>query len=185
MVKKFIDKKKATTYKLIYRSQEDPLAFEEGTTERVFVAVGGKDEHKASKGKQPEDQTLEQSIRDLKLAGITEEDMEDEEAGKAALYGIYLDDREYDYTKHLRPVGSGGGILLEAAAKKEKFSGIQIMDVDEDEDGVGASSLIPIQAQPSAHRMDIKSAAFPTGLQPSMNTNLREVLEALDEEDVE
>ncbi|KAI7830030.1 Low temperature viability protein-domain-containing protein [Kickxella alabastrina] len=152
MVKKFIDKKKATTYKLVYRSQEDPLAFEEGTTERVFVAVGGKDELKASKGKQPEDQTLEQS----------------------RVYGIYLDDREYDYTKHLRPVGSGGGILLEAAAKKEKFSGIQIMDVDEDDDGVGASGLIPIQAQPSAHRMDIKSAAFPTGLQPSMNTNLRE-----------
>ncbi|KAJ2865886.1 Protein ltv1, partial [Coemansia asiatica] len=131
MGKKFIDKKHATTYKLVYRSQEDPLAFEEDSSERVFVEVdrrGREIKKPRNKGKEPEDQTLQQSLRDLRLDVITEQDMEEEEeeedeeeAGRAALYGIYLDDRQYDYTKHLRQIGSGaGGILLEASGTAEK-----------------------------------------------------------------
>lgn len=27
-------------------------------------------------------------------------------AGEAAKYGIFFDDREYDYTKHLKPIGT-------------------------------------------------------------------------------
>ncbi|KAJ1720662.1 Protein ltv1, partial [Coemansia erecta] len=131
----------------------------------------------SAKGKEPEGQTLQQSLADLNL-GITEQDLAQDEAGRAALYGVYLDDRDYDYTKHLRPVGSGGGVILEAPGRKEKTLGIQILDGDAEGDG-----LLPAEVLPSSHRMDIKSEAFPTGPQPFMDRNLREVLEALDEEE--
>ncbi|KAJ1818949.1 Protein ltv1 [Coemansia sp. RSA 2598] len=195
MGKKFIDKKHATTYKLVYRSQEDPLAFEEGGSERVFVQVDrkGREIRKPrGKGKEPEDQTLQQSLRDLRLDEITEQDMEKEEAGKAALYGIYLDDREYDYTKHLRQIGSGG-VLLEASTNDEKKEAVMIMDMEKDNwaaeasgsNGASSSAVLPPEVLPSSHRMDIKTEAVPSGIQPYMDPNLREVLEALDEEDVE
>ncbi|KAJ1881251.1 Protein ltv1 [Coemansia sp. RSA 486] len=191
MVKKFIDKKNATTYKLVYRSQEDPLAFEQGASERVFVQVdrrGREMKKPRSKGKEVEDQTLQQSLRDLQLDTITEQDMEQDEAGRAALYGIYLDDREYDYTKHLRPIGSGG-VLLEASTDGDKSDSVVIKD-DEDLGGFvteasSSSAVLPPEVLPSSHRMDIKSEAMPSGIQPYMDHNLREVLEALDDEEVE
>ncbi|KAJ2374451.1 Protein ltv1 [Coemansia sp. RSA 2607] len=146
-------------------------------SDRVFVEVKKKGAAKSSKGKEPEGQTLQQSLVDLNL-GITEEDLAQDEAGRAALYGVYLDDRDYDYTKHLRSVGSGGGVILEAPGRKEKPMGIQILDKDVEGDG-----LLPAEVLPSSHRMDIKSEAFPTGPQPFMDRNLREVLEALDQEE--
>ncbi|KAJ2726119.1 Protein ltv1 [Coemansia sp. Benny D115] len=174
---KFIDKKKATTYKLVYRSQEDPLAFEEGGSERVFVEVNPRNPERASsKGKEVEDQTLQQSLRDLGLEDIDEE--EEEEAGKAALYGIYLDDSKYDYTKHLRQVGTGGGVLLEAQTKKARPGDIHIKDE-------GSSSMLPSEVLPSKHHMDIRSEAVPLGLQPFMDSRVREVFEALEDEDAE
>ncbi|KAJ2005748.1 Protein ltv1 [Coemansia thaxteri] len=192
MGKKFIDKKSSKTYKLVYRSQEDPLTFEEGTSERVFVEVNKNEAARGSKGKEA-DQTVHQSLRDLQLDDIAEEEL-DRQAGKAALYGIYLDDREYDYTKHLRPVGTGGGVLLDAASKKEKQSSIEIMDMDEasdDESGDDPSHAqtvrfqLPAEVLPSTHRMNIKAAAFPAGLQPNMDLRVREALEALDDENAE
>ncbi|KAJ2783841.1 Protein ltv1 [Coemansia interrupta] len=178
MGKKFIDKKNATTYKLVYRSQEDPNAFEQGMSDRVFVEVKKKGAAKTSaKGKEPQAQTLQQSLMDLNL-GISEQDLAQDEAGQAALYGVYLDDRDYDYTKHLRPVGSGGGVILEAPGKKERPAGVQFVDGEEAGDG-----LLPAEVLPSMHRMDIKSEAFPTGPQPFMDRNLREVLEALEEDE--
>ncbi|KAI9501282.1 Low temperature viability protein-domain-containing protein [Coemansia spiralis] len=183
MGKKFIDRKSAKTYQLVYRSQEDPLAFEEGSSERVFVELQKNRGAKKSKGKET-DQTVQKSLRDLQLDDIDDEGDIDKDVGQAALYGIYLDDREYDYTKHLRQVGTGGGVLLEAPTKKEKQSGIQILDVDDD-DIKNSKGSLPAEVMPSKHRMDIKSEAVPTGLQPYMNPNLRDVLEALDEEEVD
>ncbi|KAJ2031341.1 Protein ltv1 [Coemansia sp. S610] len=200
MVKKFVDKKSSKTYKLVYRSQEDPLAFEEGTSERVFVAVNKNESGKGGRSRDA-DQTVQQSLRDLQLDAIPEEEL-DQQAGKAALYGIYLDDREYDYTKHLRPVGTGGGVFLDVAAKKEKHSGIGLLGMDsdsedeDDDDNVavmhsGSAShqagtfQLPAEVLPSRHRMNIKAEAFPSGLQPNMDLNVREALEALDDEEAE
>ncbi|KAJ2882794.1 Protein ltv1, partial [Coemansia aciculifera] len=191
MGKQFIDKKSAKTYKLVYRSQEDPLAFEEGASERVFVAVNKSEPGRSARGKDV-DQTAQQSLRDLRLDDIAEEEL-DQQAGKAALYGIYLDDREYDYTKHLRAVGTGGGVLLSAATKKEKHNGIEILDMDEDSESDNDTRAaqpagkfrLPAEVLPSKHRMNIKAEAVPAGLQPNMDLNVREALEALDDEDVE
>ncbi|KAJ1734871.1 Protein ltv1 [Coemansia biformis] len=170
MVRKFVDKKKATTYNLVYRSQEDPLAFEEGSNDRVFVEATQKGGLKASSSKRA-DQTVEQSLRDLQL-----DDADDagagRRAGEAALYGIYLDDRSYDYTKHLRPVGAGGGVILEVPdAAKKKRDAVEIRGAE-----------LPAEVLPSQHRMDIRSEAFPRGLQPYMDAEVREALEALDDD---
>ncbi|KAJ2454709.1 Protein ltv1 [Coemansia sp. RSA 2336] len=151
MSKQFVDKKKAKTYNLVYRSQEDPLAFEEGSTDRVLVERGRR---KEQKGKAAEH--LAADLDSLQL---------EDKVGKAALYGVFLDDSKYDYTQHLREVGTGGGILLDASSKQK--------------------SDLPAEVLPSQHRMDIKSAAYPVGPQPFMDANVRDVLEALSDEDLD
>ncbi|KAJ1741681.1 Protein ltv1, partial [Coemansia sp. RSA 1086] len=152
MSKQFVDKKKAKTYSLVYRSQEDPLAFEDGSTDRVLVERGRRKVQ--SKGKAAEQ--LAADLGDLQL---------EDKVGKAALYGVFLDDSKYDYTQHLREVGTGGGILLNASSKH--------------------NSDLPAEVLPSQHRMDIKSAAYPVGPQPFMDANVRDVLEALSDEDLD
>ncbi|KAJ1735534.1 Protein ltv1 [Coemansia sp. Benny D160-2] len=191
MVKKFIDKKSAKTFQLVYRAQDDPLAFEDGSKGRVFVpaqrgaiTTGAKGKETAAAGGS---QAVQQGMEHMRLNGEEEEDadyaLDAGGAGMAALYGIYLDDREYDYTKHLRQVGadggSGGGVILEAPSRKEKQSGgggIQILD---------PTTQQQQQATMTHHRMDVRSEAVPTGLQPHMDPRVRDVLEALDDEDAE
>ncbi|KAJ1762431.1 Protein ltv1, partial [Coemansia sp. RSA 1591] len=159
MGKQFISKKSGKTYNLVFRSQEDPLAFEEGSTDRVFVERGK--QRRAARGNDVAD--------DFAALGLNTNDA----AGQAALYGIFLDDRKYDYTQHLRKVGSGGGIMLEAPAKKDKRSEIAMR------------SDLPAEALPSTHRMDIRSAPFPTGPQPYMDADVRDALEALSGDDAD
>ncbi|KAJ2784151.1 Protein ltv1 [Coemansia javaensis] len=172
MGKKFVDKKRATTYNLVYRSQEDPLAFEEGGGQRVFVEAGGRAGRAAEGRPGHAAQTLQQSLRDLDLSGIGEGDAEEREVGAAAKYGVLLDDRNYDYTQHLRAVGGAGGVLLEAPAAREKRpAAVEIRDAE-----------LPAEALASQHRMDIKGAAYPLGPQPFMDPEVREVLEALNDD---
>jgi hypothetical protein len=49
--------------------------------------------------------------------------------GQAALYGVYLDDSEYDYTQHLRPMGNQGAVFIEAPSRerKEKKTSVQVI----------------------------------------------------------
>ncbi|KAJ2079301.1 Protein ltv1 [Coemansia sp. RSA 988] len=180
MGKQFIDKKNSKTYKLVHRSWEDPQAFEEGNTDRVFVEVGQKPGPKTDR-RDEDDQTVQQSLQDLKLDDIDEEELDgvNREAGQAALYGISFDDRHCDYTKYLREVGTGGGVILEAPARQKKQGEIGIRDA---EDNLRSSDL-PSEVFESPHRMDIRSAAYPVGPQPYMDHNVREVLEALEDED--
>ncbi|KAJ2655237.1 Protein ltv1 [Coemansia sp. RSA 1200] len=189
MVKKFIDKKSAKTFQLVYRAQDDPLAFEDGSKGRVFVPTQRGAITTGAKGKETAAIGSQAVQRGLEHMRLNEEDgAEDYDdaldaggAGMAALYGIYLDDREYDYTKHLRQIGasggSGGGVILEAPGRKEKQSGggIQILDPTAQQQ----------QSAMTHHRMDIRSEAVPTGLQPHMDPRVRDVLEALDDADAE
>ncbi|KAI9218830.1 hypothetical protein BC828DRAFT_387576 [Blastocladiella britannica] len=48
------------------------------------------------------------------------DDTEDSRAGKAALFGIFYDDRDYDYLKHLKPMGGAGSTFIPAASDKPK-----------------------------------------------------------------
>lgn len=103
MPRKFIDKKKATTFHLVHRSQRDPLINDPESSSRVLKYVPPSN----SKSQQTVTrESLEEEI-DVKTVRRNE--------GEAAEHGIYFDDTEYDYMQHLRSVGDApNAVLLEA-----------------------------------------------------------------------
>ena len=102
--------------------------------------------------------------------------------GEAAAYGIYFDDTDYDYMQHLRPVGMREdgveGMLIEAPSKGKGKSKEPITLVD-----------LPPEVLPSAVEVPKNyesQQAIPSsiaGFQPDMDPHLRQVLEALEDEE--
>lgn len=106
--------------------------------------------------------------------------------GEAAAYGVYYDDTEYDYMQHLRPVGMKedgvDSVLIEApSSSKAKGKGkdkapIELID-------------IPAEALPSTSEIPRNfesQQAIPasiSGFQPDMDPHLRQVLEALEDDE--
>jgi len=113
MPRRFIDKKKATTFHLVHRSQRDPLINDPESSSRVLKYVPPSN----SKSQQTiTRESLEEDI-DIKTRRSNK--------GEAAEYGIYFDDTEYDYMQHLRCVGEApDAVLLEAPSKsKDNWKG--------------------------------------------------------------
>lgn len=107
--------------------------------------------------------------------------------GEASLYGIYFDDTEYDYMRHLRAVGiqedGVESVLIEAplsskpkskAQSKQKL-GIDLLDLP---DGVLASTSELPRTYESQQAIPESIAGF----QPDMDAHLRQVLEALEDD---
>lgn len=107
--------------------------------------------------------------------------------GEANLYGIYYDDTEYDYMQHLRPVGvqedGVESILIEAPVipKRQQKSLLKprnTADTLELPDGVLPSNYeLPRNFESEQPIPDSIS-----GFQPDMDSHLRQVLEALDDD---
>lgn len=107
--------------------------------------------------------------------------------GEASLYGIYYDDTEYDYMRHLRPVGMQedgvDSVLLEAPstskqkskARSKADTGISLLDLP---DGVLAST----SELPRTYESQQAVPASIAGFQPDMDAHLRQVLEALEDD---
>ncbi|XP_055625780.1 protein LTV1 homolog [Toxorhynchites rutilus septentrionalis] len=91
--KKFIDKKKAVTFRLVNRSQQDPLFVDENAPQHVLVPVSapGKDDPRAS-GAASRASTSAGQVDPTKRRDVQ------------AKFGIYFDD-DYDYLQHLREPG--------------------------------------------------------------------------------
>ncbi len=125
--------------------------------------------------------------------GSEAESIRDNE-GEAANYGVYFDDSEYDYMQHLRELGSGGGeaVFIESTAAQNKGKGKQKQPLEDalremelqdrsqdllDDDILPSKNLrrVTYEAQ-----QDVPDAI--AGFQPDMNPEIREVLEALDED---
>lgn len=111
--------------------------------------------------------------------------------GQAAQYGIFFDDGEYDYTQHLKPIGGGDAVFLEAPSKKEKpktmnDSMLKDDDVHRDQKNPNLFQL-PSDVLPSNVEMSVgvmnQTTGLDGGLQPDMDPRLREVLEALSDEE--
>ncbi|KAL7748908.1 Protein ltv1 [Sorochytrium milnesiophthora] len=99
-------------------------------------------------------------------------------AGQAALYGVYFDDRQYDYTQHLKDVGAPGAVLIDArpAAKDKRAAGVQFRD---------DNAALPAEALPSQRELSVglmNQAAQPDGLAVDLPEDVREVLFALDDD---
>ena len=126
--------------------------------------------------------------------------------GEAAEHGIFYDDSEYDYMQHMRDLGSGGGAVtwVDASAPPKKQKGKQKLedalrglDLDDGRsvgESVGtqssaARSLLPEEVLPSEFarkrtyqdQQDVPDEI--AGFQPDMDPRLREVLEALEDEE--
>ncbi|KAF2261123.1 Low temperature viability protein [Lojkania enalia] len=126
--RKFIDKKNATTFQLVYRAQNDPRIHDSDAPDQVFKEVAppnarqGYEAATSSKASQYSSATGRSKIK-------TRGDLEDEfglkvrkNEGEAANYGIFYDDSEYDYMQHMRDLGTGGGeaYFVEAPGQKKK-----------------------------------------------------------------
>lgn len=89
--KKFIDKKKAVTFRLVNRSQQDPLFVDETAPQHVLVPV-------SAPGRSED---LRAPSRASTSAGKVDPDKRKQEQAK---FGVYFDD-DYDYLQHLREPG--------------------------------------------------------------------------------
>ncbi|EME81807.1 uncharacterized protein MYCFIDRAFT_215488 [Pseudocercospora fijiensis CIRAD86] len=209
--RKFIDKKNATHFQLVHRAQNDPLIHDENAPSMVFAEVDKprrptEDDYAYSSAG-----SADSSYRSRKTK--ERGDLEEEfglavrkNEGEAAEHGVFFDDTQYDYMQHMRDLGSGEGAVTWVEAKpaaREKGKGkqrledaLRKMDLD-DGRSVGQSSmtssvarsLLPEEVLPSEFvtkrsyqdQQDVPDEI--AGFQPDMDPRLREVLEALDDEE--
>ncbi|BEI79558.1 hypothetical protein CcaverHIS002_0100870 [Cutaneotrichosporon cavernicola] len=152
----------AQHFQLVHRSVRDPLINDPEASKHVFRPI--------ERGNEKTGVTLS----DLE-ASVDRSAMRPNE-GEAATYGITYDDSGYDYMQHLRPVGLGGAdsMLLEAPKKQAKGKFKMPEDVLASKDEV------------SVHDVYAAQEAIPRelqGFQPDMDPHLRQVLEALSDDE--
>ena len=126
--------------------------------------------------------------------------------GEAAEHGVYFDDTEYDYMQHIRDLNAGNGngesYFVEAVAKKNDGKGKEKISL---EDALREASLQEKQSESwtsrsgRSHFLDddllpskgLKRSTYQdqqdvpdalAGFQPDMDSRLREVLDALEDE---
>ncbi|KAJ1679349.1 Protein ltv1, partial [Spiromyces aspiralis] len=177
---RFLDPKTARHFAVVHRSVDDPLVFEERGSTHVLQEYVPRNvlKHRRRRGDQKGTEPRSQ------------EDIE-QNVGKAALYGVHYNDSDYDYTQHLKAIGtSPNGAFVSAKSeddevrKKTGNGGFQLKRADEGCASGTARVDLPESALPSDYKMDVQGEALPSGLQPYMDPDLREVLEALQDVDL-
>lgn len=200
--KKWIDKNNPTTqtFQLLYRTQNDPqLLKDENAGERALFAVGQKGVASSSRvHEEPEHKALH--LADLE-DDLDFDSMRDNE-GEAAEQGIYFDDTSYDYMQHMRDLGQGAGdshfvdALPTKVKGKKKGQTLRLEDAlrqvsldEEDDDSVVPSlvdSRLSTMSRTTKQRKLESQQDVPdeiAGFQPDMDPRLREVLEALEDDE--
>ncbi|KAI8973511.1 Low temperature viability protein-domain-containing protein [Mycotypha africana] len=183
--KPFIDKKNAKHFHVVHRSQKDPLINDSEAPDRVLQEV--------LPANQLKHKTQEEIDRvKTKPKKLTQDEI-DARIGQAAQYGIFYDDSEYDYMQHLRVIGESTDAVFLEAPKKEKPKKMEndsFLKEDKDEYREKKNPQLfelPSEVLPSAVEMSVgvmnQSTGMDGGLQPDMDPRLREVLEALDDEE--
>lgn len=186
---KWINKKNATTFQLVYRPQNDPLIHDDSAPDMVLAPTqlpnGG--------GKSTKGSVLSDLASQL---GADAERIRDNE-GEAANYGVYYDDTEYDYMQHLRDLGQGTGDAVFVEAKQpsnvnkgkgrqqkpslaDSLAKLNLQNQSEDlldEAILPSKNLTKLTYQA---QQDVPDAI--AGFQPDMDPRLREVLEALEDD---
>ncbi|KAL7625189.1 Protein ltv1 [Parahypoxylon ruwenzoriense] len=186
---KWIDKKTAQHFTLVHRPQNDPLIHDSDAPSMVLNPTARPNDSKIKK--------LDDLVSEL---GSDAEHIRSNE-GEAANYGVYFDDSEYDYMQHLRDLDGGGSsgevVFIEAnngpnnknkgKGKQSLEDALRRLDVEDDERKRGAllgDDFLPsknLQHLTYQAQQDIPDAIG--GFQPDMDPRLREVLEALEDED--
>lgn len=171
--RQFVNKKSATTFQLVHRSQRDPEIHNDEATQRVFVPIQtiGKADAKqpsAYPGHRKTVQTRTELAQDFD-GSVRENE------GEAAEYGVYFDDTSYDYMQHLRPTGNLGAVMLESPAAVK--AGKKKAAFELPSDVVPSSDERPRNYQDQQAVQDSIS-----GFKPDLDPRIREVMEALEVE---
>ena len=188
----------AKHFQLVHRSQRDPLIHDPDASQHVLKAVVRGNDKKVCLSlssflvSNQREITQGKSRADIEAILAPEVIAHDIRAnvGEAALYGVYFDDTEYDYMKHLRTVGTEEegveSILIEAPQPHNKFKS----------KGKTKSTLddpswlqdLPPDALPSKTEIPRNfetQEAVPSsiaGFQPDMDPHLRQALDALEDD---
>ncbi|KAF8443539.1 Low temperature viability protein [Terfezia claveryi] len=199
MGKKWIDKKNARTFTLVHRPQNDPLIHDDSASSMVFKSIGPGNENPppSSSSYPPSSSTASpskiKSTHDLATelgTEITSKIRSNE--GQAAQFGILYDDTLYDYMQHLRDLGvSTEAIFVEAsqATSKQRGNNKQMKLEDVLREAPGPENFLPKDLLPNeklTKRSYQDQQNIPdelAGFQPDMDPRLREVLEALEDEE--
>ncbi|KAI9188736.1 Protein ltv1 [Blastocladiella emersonii ATCC 22665] len=108
-------------------------------------------------------------------------------AGKAALFGIYYDDREYDYLKHLKPMGQAGAVFVAAADPDAKKKGRSTGGIQFHDDTPATGGDLPAEALASANELPRNVVGMAShddgmGLGLDLPEEVREVMYALEDD---
>ena len=118
--------------------------------------------------------------------------------GEAANYGVYYDDTEYDYMQHLRDLGQGSGeaVFVEAnpvgnkggngkgKGKQTLEDALRQLDLQNQSADLLDEDILPnknLQKLTYQAQQEVPDAI--AGFQPDMDPRLREVLEALEDDE--
>ncbi|RPB26800.1 Low temperature viability protein [Terfezia boudieri ATCC MYA-4762] len=197
--KKWIDKKNARTFTLVHRPQNDPLIHDDSASSMVFKSIGpGNQKPSSSSSSYPPSSSTDppsriKSTHDLATElgpEITSKIRSNE--GQAAQFGILYDDTLYDYMQHLRDLGvSTEAVFVDASqdTSKQRGNNKQMKLEDVLREAPGPENFLPKDLLPNeklTKRSYQDQQNIPdelAGFQPDMDPRLREVLEALEDEE--
>ncbi|KAK0276719.1 Protein ltv1 [Friedmanniomyces endolithicus] len=187
--RKYIDKKNATTFSLVHRAQNDPLIHDENAPSMVFA-------EKQTSSARPQEDDYPFSDTGSAISGTSSYrsnkvrqrgDLEEEfgggfkpNEGQAAQHGVFYDDTEYDYMQHMRDLGGVEGRVtwVDSSATPAKGKGKQ--KLEDALRGMGLDGRSSVAGE-SIDQQDVPDEI--AGFQPDMDPRLRQVLEALDDEE--
>ncbi|KIV91194.1 hypothetical protein PV10_05758 [Exophiala mesophila] len=186
--KRWIDKKQAQTFQLLYRPQDDPALHDESAGERALYQISGAGS--SSQKPIPRELHIDDLEDDLDFENMRENE------GEAAEHGVYFDDTTYDYMQHLRDIGQGGGeshfidATSLASKGKAKVKPIKLEDALREvslDDGKSVAdsemlSTFSTSTRPRTYQNQQDVPDEIAGFQPDMDPRLREILEALDDD---
>lgn len=170
MSRRRFDKKNAKTFSVVHRAHDDSKYYDDDASEFVLAEQPSR----RNKNREPSHKVflskdIEQQLAQEEITKVRPNE------GEAAQYGIFYDDTKYDYMKHLKPIGKGDGVFIEAKGKDAKKKELNIEELFGD-------------ALPSETKRKVNQDAYTAvpkelaGFQPDMDPRLREVLEALEDE---
>ena len=194
MPRKRFDKNSSQTYRLLYRSQDDPLIHDD---EQVLVPTGSKAYGGTASSSRPQSigsGSQHQGLHISDLEDVVDLDSMRENEGEAAEHGVFFDDTKYDYMQHMRDLGSGDGeahfidgmpVTIrkgEAKGKMKLEDALREMDLDGERSQMGDESMVSTQTKERGleRQQDVPDEI--AGFQPDMDPRLREILEALDDD---
>ncbi|KAI5865612.1 Low temperature viability protein [Durotheca rogersii] len=186
---KWIDKKTAQHFTLVYRPQNDPLIHDADAPSMVLNPTLRP--NSGSKVKKLDDLASELGDDASRIRA---------NEGEAANHGVFFDDTEYDYMQHLRDLNGGNAsgqvVFVEAESgtknkgknkhKQSLDEALRQLDIEDEErkrNELFDADFLPsknLQHLTYQAQQDIPDAI--SGFQPDMDPRLREVLEALEDE---